>query len=38
MHAGTEAKIKTEGTGNLGECLAFGRIAGRNAVAETPWG
>ena len=27
-----------QGTGNLGECLAFGRIAGRNAVAETPWG
>ena len=27
-----------QGTGNLGECLAFGRIAGRNAAAETPWG
>lgn len=26
-----------QGTGNLGECLAFGRIAGRNAVAEAPW-
>jgi hypothetical protein len=26
-----------QGTGNLGECLAFGRIAGRNAFAETPW-
>jgi succinate dehydrogenase/fumarate reductase flavoprotein subunit len=26
-----------QGTGNLGECLAFGRIAGRNAVAETAW-
>lgn len=26
-----------QGTGNIGECLAFGRIAGRNAVAETPW-
>jgi succinate dehydrogenase/fumarate reductase flavoprotein subunit len=25
-----------QGTGNLGECLAFGRIAGRNAFAETP--
>ncbi len=25
-----------QGTGNLGECLAFGRVAGRNAVAETP--
>ncbi len=24
-----------QGTGNIGECLAFGRIAGRNAVAET---
>lgn len=27
-----------QGTGNIGECLAFGRIAGRNAVAETAWG
>ncbi len=27
-----------QGTGNLGECLAFGRISGRNAVAEQPWG
>jgi succinate dehydrogenase/fumarate reductase flavoprotein subunit len=27
-----------QGTGNIGECLAFGRISGRNAVAETPWG
>jgi succinate dehydrogenase/fumarate reductase flavoprotein subunit len=27
-----------QGTGNIGECLAFGRIAARNAVAETPWG
>ena len=26
-----------QGTGNIGECLAFGRIAGRNAFAETPW-
>lgn len=26
-----------QGTGNIGECLAFGRIAGRNAVAERPW-
>ena len=26
-----------QGTGNLGECLAFGRVSGRNAVAETPW-
>ncbi|MBI3950655.1 MAG: FAD-binding protein [Acidobacteria bacterium] len=25
------------GGGNLGEDLAFGRIAGRNAVAEAPW-
>jgi succinate dehydrogenase/fumarate reductase flavoprotein subunit len=24
-----------QGTGNIGECLAFGRVAGRNAVAET---
>lgn len=26
-----------QGTGNIGECLAFGRVAARNAVAETPW-
>ena len=27
-----------QGTGNLGECLAFGRVAARNAVAGTAWG
>ena len=26
-----------QGTGNIGECLAFGRIAARNAIAETRW-
>lgn len=26
-----------EGGGNTGECMAFGRVAGRNAVAEKPW-
>ena len=26
-----------QGTGNIGECLAFGRIAARHAVVETPW-
>ena len=26
-----------QGTGNIGECLAFGRVAGRNAVAEAVW-
>ena len=26
-----------QGGGNLGECMAFGRISGRNAVAEQPW-
>jgi len=26
-----------QGTGNIGECLAFGRISARNAVAEVPW-
>jgi succinate dehydrogenase/fumarate reductase flavoprotein subunit len=26
-----------QGTGNIGECLAFGRIAGHHAVAEQPW-
>ena len=26
-----------QGTGNIGECLVFGRISGRNAAAEQPW-
>jgi succinate dehydrogenase/fumarate reductase flavoprotein subunit len=26
-----------QGTGNIGECFAFGRICARNAVAEAPW-
>jgi hypothetical protein len=26
-----------QGTGNIGEGLAFGRVSGRNAAAETPW-
>jgi succinate dehydrogenase/fumarate reductase flavoprotein subunit len=26
-----------QGTGNIGECLAFGRIAGRNVAAEAAW-
>ena len=26
-----------QGTGNIGECFAFGRIAARNAVADIPW-
>jgi succinate dehydrogenase/fumarate reductase flavoprotein subunit len=26
-----------QGTGNIGECLAFGRIAGRNAASEKAW-
>jgi succinate dehydrogenase/fumarate reductase flavoprotein subunit len=26
-----------QGTGNIGECLTFGRVAGRNAAAERPW-
>ncbi|MFL2627827.1 MAG: FAD-binding protein [Dehalococcoidia bacterium] len=26
-----------QGTGNIGECFAFGRIAARNAVADNPW-
>jgi 3-oxosteroid 1-dehydrogenase len=25
------------GAGNVSECLAFGRVAGRNAAAEEPW-
>lgn len=27
-----------QGTGNIGECLAFGRIAGKNAAGEKPLG
>ena len=27
-----------QGTGNIGEALGFGRIAGRNAAAGRPWG
>jgi succinate dehydrogenase/fumarate reductase flavoprotein subunit len=26
-----------QGTGNIGECLAFGRISGRNAAGEKRW-
>jgi len=26
-----------QGSSNLGECLVFGRISGRNAAAEQPW-
>ena len=26
-----------QGTGNIGECLAFGRLSGRHAAAEPPW-
>jgi len=26
-----------QGSGNLGECMAFGRISGRNAASEIPW-
>jgi predicted oxidoreductase len=26
-----------QGTGNIGDCLAFGRISARHAVAEPPW-
>jgi succinate dehydrogenase/fumarate reductase flavoprotein subunit len=26
-----------QGTGNIGECLVFGRLAARNAVADTTW-
>ncbi|MFZ2004508.1 MAG: FAD-dependent oxidoreductase [Stellaceae bacterium] len=26
-----------QGTGNIGECLAFGRISGRNAAGEMSW-
>jgi hypothetical protein len=26
-----------QGTGNIGECLAFGRVSGRNAAGEMAW-
>lgn len=26
-----------QGGGNIGECIAFGRIAGRNAATQNPW-
>jgi hypothetical protein len=26
-----------QGTGNIGECFAFGRIAANEALALTPW-
>jgi hypothetical protein len=26
-----------QGSGNIGECIAFGRIAGEHAAAESPW-
>ncbi len=26
-----------QGTGNIGECFAFGRISARNAASEAPW-
>lgn len=26
-----------QGAGNIGECIVFGRIAGKNAAAEKPW-
>jgi succinate dehydrogenase/fumarate reductase flavoprotein subunit len=26
-----------QGAGNIGECIVYGRIAGRNAAAEKPW-
>ena len=26
-----------QGAGNVSECMVFGRIAGRNAAALTPW-
>ena len=30
-------KFVYQGGGNLTECIVFGRIAGRNAAANTPW-
>ena len=26
-----------QGAGNIGECVIFGRIAGKNAAGEKPW-
>jgi succinate dehydrogenase/fumarate reductase flavoprotein subunit len=30
-------KFVYQGGGNITECLTFGRLAGKNAAAETPW-
>lgn len=27
-----------QGSGNIGECIVYGQIAGKNAAAEKPWG
>ena len=35
---GSVYSLHYQGGGNIGECQAFGRIAGRNAAAEKPWG
>jgi succinate dehydrogenase/fumarate reductase flavoprotein subunit len=35
---GSIYSFQYQGGGNVAECFAFGRIAGRNAAAETPWG
>jgi succinate dehydrogenase/fumarate reductase flavoprotein subunit len=26
-----------QGANNIGECIVFGKIAGKNAAAEKPW-
>jgi succinate dehydrogenase/fumarate reductase flavoprotein subunit len=34
---GSVYSMHYQGGGNVGECQAFGRIAGRNAAAQKPW-
>jgi len=34
---GSVYSYRYQGGGNIGECMALGRIAARNAVAEKPW-
>ena len=34
---GSVFSVTYEAGGNIAECIIFGRIAGKNAAAETPW-
>ena len=37
MDVGMMMVFASYGWENIGECLAFGRVSGRNAAAETAW-